>query len=129
MQRQFADFLELGARDGRLEIENPYLELIRWNRPYDFVNRVMKDSARPTAQEAGELRRMLEPLLEFYKSELVERYPDWGWERKREYKAKADELIDRLRSFTNLVAVRDASSASGWTIEVGPFSGWQTPPQ
>jgi hypothetical protein len=34
----------------------------------------------------------------------------------------ADELIAKLRSLTNLRAVRDTST--GWTIELGPFPGW-----
>jgi WD40 repeat protein len=39
-----------------------------------------------------------------------------------------DELLAKLRSLTNLRAVRDASSATGWKIEVGPFPGWKTVP-
>jgi WD40 repeat protein len=39
-----------------------------------------------------------------------------------------DELIAKLESLTNLRAVRDDDSATGWTIEVGPFPGWETLP-
>ena len=39
-----------------------------------------------------------------------------------------DELIAKLRSLTNLRAVRDPESATGWTIEIGPFPGWETSP-
>jgi hypothetical protein len=34
----------------------------------------------------------------------------------------------RYLFLTNLRAVRDASSATGWKIEVGPFPGWKTVP-
>jgi WD40 repeat protein len=40
-----------------------------------------------------------------------------------------DELIANLKSLTNLRAVRDAESSTGWTIEVGPFPGWATVPE
>jgi WD40 repeat protein len=39
-----------------------------------------------------------------------------------------DELLSKLRSFTNLRAVRDETSDNGWTIEVGPFPGWREVP-
>ena len=39
-----------------------------------------------------------------------------------------DELLAKLRSLTNLRAVRDPSSDTGWTIELGPFPGWATVP-
>ncbi len=39
-----------------------------------------------------------------------------------------DELIAKLESLTNLRAVRDAESATGWTIEAGPFPGWEDVP-
>ena len=38
------------------------------------------------------------------------------------------ELVTKLRSLTNLRAVRDAKSATGWTIEIGPFPGWKDVP-
>jgi WD40 repeat protein len=38
------------------------------------------------------------------------------------------ELLPRLKSSTNLRAVRDPASDTGWKIEVGPFLGWQTAP-
>jgi serine/threonine protein kinase/WD40 repeat protein len=40
-----------------------------------------------------------------------------------------DELLAKLRSLTNLRAVRDPSSDTGWRIEVGPFPGWATVPE
>jgi hypothetical protein len=39
-----------------------------------------------------------------------------------------DELIAKLKTLTNLRAVEDADSPSGWKIEVGPFPGWETVP-
>jgi WD40 repeat protein len=40
-----------------------------------------------------------------------------------------EELLTKLRSLTNLRAVRDPSSETGWKIEVGPFPGWATVPE
>lgn len=39
-----------------------------------------------------------------------------------------DELITKLKSLTNLRAVRDGESSTGWSIEVGPFPGWEEVP-
>jgi WD40 repeat protein len=39
-----------------------------------------------------------------------------------------DELIAKLHSLTNLRAVRDPESSTGWTIELGPFPGWKNVP-
>jgi WD40 repeat protein len=39
-----------------------------------------------------------------------------------------DELIGKLRTLTNMRAVRDAESPTGWKIEAGPFPGWETVP-
>jgi WD40 repeat protein len=39
-----------------------------------------------------------------------------------------EELIAKLHSLTNLRAVRDEESSTGWKIEVGPFPGWETVP-
>ena len=39
-----------------------------------------------------------------------------------------NELIAKLGSLTNLRAVRDPTSDTGWTIELGPFPGWETVP-
>jgi len=39
-----------------------------------------------------------------------------------------DELIAKLKSLTNLRAVRDPGSSTGWSIEVGPFPGWKEVP-
>jgi WD40 repeat protein len=39
-----------------------------------------------------------------------------------------DELLAKLKSLTNLRAVRDPGSDTGWRIEVGPFPGWATAP-
>jgi WD40 repeat protein len=38
------------------------------------------------------------------------------------------ELIAKLKSLTNLRAVRDPESPTGWTIELGPFPGWRDIP-
>jgi WD40 repeat protein len=38
------------------------------------------------------------------------------------------ELIAKLKSLTNLRAVRDAKAAGGWKVEVGKFPGWRTVP-
>jgi WD40 repeat protein len=35
-----------------------------------------------------------------------------------------DQLVAKLKSLTNLRAVRDPSSDTGWKIEIGPFPGW-----
>jgi WD40 repeat protein len=40
-----------------------------------------------------------------------------------------NELIAKLETLTNLRAVRDESSPTGWKIEVGPFPGWATVPE
>jgi WD40 repeat protein len=40
-----------------------------------------------------------------------------------------DELIAKLKSLTNLRAVRDEESSTGWKIEVGPFPGWAEVPE
>jgi WD40 repeat protein len=39
-----------------------------------------------------------------------------------------DELLAKLRSLTNLRAVEDPDSPSGWKIEAGPFPGWEEVP-
>jgi WD40 repeat protein len=39
-----------------------------------------------------------------------------------------DQLLAKLRSLTNLHAVPDPTSATGWRIEVGPFPGWKDAP-
>ncbi len=39
-----------------------------------------------------------------------------------------EELIAKLETLTNLRAVRDPSSSTGWRIEIGPFPGWETVP-
>jgi WD40 repeat protein len=38
------------------------------------------------------------------------------------------ELIAKLKALTNLRAVPDEESPTGWNIEVGPFPGWETVP-
>jgi WD40 repeat protein len=40
-----------------------------------------------------------------------------------------EELLAKLHSFTNVRAVRDEESATGWKLEVGPFPGWETVPE
>jgi hypothetical protein len=39
-----------------------------------------------------------------------------------------EELITKLKTLTNLRVVRDEESATGWTLQVGPFPGWETVP-
>jgi WD40 repeat protein len=39
------------------------------------------------------------------------------------------ELIATLKTLTNLRAVRDEESPTGWKIEVGPFPGWAEVPK
>ena len=38
------------------------------------------------------------------------------------------ELLAKLDSITNVRAVRDPESATGWKVEVGPFPGWAEVP-
>jgi hypothetical protein len=40
-----------------------------------------------------------------------------------------DAFVAKLKSLTNLRAVRDAKAATGWKIEVGPFPGWKNVPE
>ena len=40
-----------------------------------------------------------------------------------------EELIAKLKSLTNLRAVHDEESSTGWKIEVGPFPGWAEVPE
>jgi WD40 repeat protein len=39
-----------------------------------------------------------------------------------------DQLVAKLKSLTNLRAVRDEQDATGWSIDVGPFPGWRDVP-
>jgi hypothetical protein len=39
-----------------------------------------------------------------------------------------DELVTRLRSYTNLRVVEDAESGTGYRVEAGPFPGWKDVP-
>jgi len=38
-------------------------------------------------------------------------------------------LMERLRAWTNLRAVPDGNSATGWRTKAGQFHGWETPPR
>ena len=38
------------------------------------------------------------------------------------------ELVAKLHTLTNLRAVRDPKSVTGWNIELGPFPGWKDVP-
>jgi hypothetical protein len=40
-----------------------------------------------------------------------------------------DELLERLRTLTNVRVVEDESSSTGYTIEIGPFPGWEKVPE
>ena len=39
-----------------------------------------------------------------------------------------EELIAKLHSLTNLRVVRDASSPSGWEVDLAHFPGWRDVP-
>jgi WD40 repeat protein len=39
-----------------------------------------------------------------------------------------DPLLAKLRSLTNLRAIRDPKASGGWSIETGPFPGWRDVP-
>jgi hypothetical protein len=39
-----------------------------------------------------------------------------------------NELISKLKTLTNLRVVRDDESSTGWSVEAGPFPGWETVP-
>jgi WD40 repeat protein len=39
------------------------------------------------------------------------------------------DVLSVLRSRTNLRAVRDPQSTTGWKLEVGPFPGWAKLPE
>ena len=45
------------------------------------------------------------------------------------HKRSHEEFLATLRSWTNLRAVADAKSPTGWKLEPGPFPGWQKPPR
>jgi hypothetical protein len=38
------------------------------------------------------------------------------------------ELMAKLDALTNLRVVREASAATGWKLDVGPFPGWKDVP-
>ncbi len=38
------------------------------------------------------------------------------------------EILDRLRSLTNLRVVPDEKSDTGYRVEIGPFTGWKAMP-
>jgi WD40 repeat protein len=40
-----------------------------------------------------------------------------------------EELLERLRSLTNMRVVADESSSTGYRLEVGPFPGWEKVPE
>jgi hypothetical protein len=40
-----------------------------------------------------------------------------------------EELLARLRGLTNFRAVKDPESATGYSIEYGPFPGWGEVPE
>jgi WD40 repeat protein len=39
-----------------------------------------------------------------------------------------EELVAKLKTLTNLRAVRDEESPTGWNLEIGPFPGWAEVP-
>jgi len=40
-----------------------------------------------------------------------------------------EELLAKLENLTNLRAVRDPESSTGWKLEIGPFPGWEEVPE
>jgi WD40 repeat protein len=40
-----------------------------------------------------------------------------------------EELIAKLKSLTNFRVVRDPNALSGWSVELGPFPGWEEVPE
>ncbi len=40
-----------------------------------------------------------------------------------------EELMAKLDALTNLRVVRDPTSSTGWTLDVGPFPGWKEVPE
>ena len=45
------------------------------------------------------------------------------------HKRSHEEFLATLRSWTNVRAVPDAKSSTGWKLETGPFPGWQNVPK
>ena len=39
-----------------------------------------------------------------------------------------EQLLAKLHSLTNLRAIQDPESSTGWSIEIGPFPGWEEVP-
>jgi len=39
-----------------------------------------------------------------------------------------EEILERLRGFTNLRVVADEGSDTGYRVEIGPFPGWKVLP-
>ena len=40
-----------------------------------------------------------------------------------------DELVAKLKSFTNVRVVPDEEAPTGWRVELGPFPGWKHVPR
>ena len=40
-----------------------------------------------------------------------------------------DEFVARIKSFTNIRAVRDPNSETGWKLDYEPFPGWERAPE
>jgi DNA-binding winged helix-turn-helix (wHTH) protein/WD40 repeat protein len=62
-----------------------------------------------------------------------ERTSVWLWPvpdvtRTPLHKRSHDELLATLRSWSNLRAVKDPQSPTGWTLDPGPFPGWEKLP-
>jgi hypothetical protein len=45
------------------------------------------------------------------------------------FSSPLDEFISRLETFTNIRAVRDPESETGWKLDVGRFPGWEKEPE
>ena len=75
--------------------------------------------SRPTA--AGSRRAGSAPAVRLWPVPDVTRTPL--------HRRSHEEVLATLRSWTNLRAVKDPQSSTGWKLEPGPFPGWAKLPQ
>jgi WD40 repeat protein len=98
---------------GRFDADGPHLLLGHEGEVYAAV---VSPDGRWIASSGGEDRTLrLWPMPDLSKPPL--------------HTLPHEELIAKLKSLTNLRAVRDPESSTGWKIEVGPFPGWATVPE
>ncbi len=96
---------------GRIEGGEPHL-LLGHNGTV-WITNVSPDGRWIASAEDGNLR--LWPMPDLSKPPL--------------HTLPREELIAKLKTLTNLRAVRDPESSTGWKIEVGPFPGWAEVPE